>query len=70
MRDRSKPEIRKRLIRSTEAAEYLGLSAWTLRRLIHCGELPVVRYREEGKFLLDLHDLEAFIERNKRTGAF
>jgi excisionase family DNA binding protein len=55
-------------MRSAEAAQYLGLSVWSLRRLIQRGELPVVQHQEMGKFLLDIRDLDGFIERHKRTG--
>jgi excisionase family DNA binding protein len=57
----------RRLWRTERAAEYLGVSVWTLRKLIETGELPVVRYKENAKFLVDLEDLDRFIERNKRT---
>ena len=55
------------MLRSVQAAEYLSVSVWTLRRLIQSGKLPVVQHGETGKFLLDIHDLDGFIERNKRT---
>jgi excisionase family DNA binding protein len=59
----------RRLLRSVQAAEYLSVSVWTLRRLIQSGELPVVQHGETGKFLLDIRDLDGFIERNKRTAS-
>jgi excisionase family DNA binding protein len=59
--------LNRRLLRSAEAADYLSVSVWTLRRLIQVGELPVVQRGEAGKFLLDIRDLDGFIERNKRT---
>jgi excisionase family DNA binding protein len=59
--------LSRRLLRSVQAAEYLSVSVWTLRRLIQSGELPVVQHGETGKFLLDIRDLDGFIERNKRT---
>jgi len=58
----------RRLLRTSQAAEYLGVSVWTLRKLIQSGGLPVVQHSETGKFLLDVRDLEGFIERNKKTG--
>lgn len=61
---------RKRLLRTKEAAEYLALSQWKLRRLIACGRLPVVQDEEGGPFLLDVRDLDGYIERNKRTATF
>ena len=59
--------LNRRLLRSAEAADYLSVSVWTLRKLIQSGELPVVQRGDAGKFLLDLRDLDGFIERNKRT---
>ena len=49
------------------ASDYLSLSPWKLRRLIQEGRLPVVQDCEGGPFLLDVRDLDGFIERNKRT---
>lgn len=57
---------KRRLLRTKEAAEYLGLSPWKLRRLIQCGQLPVVQDADGSPFLLDLRDLDGYIERNKR----
>lgn len=57
---------RRRLLRTKEAAEYLGLSPWKLRRLIQDGQLPVVQDADGSPFLLDLRDLDGYIERNKR----
>jgi excisionase family DNA binding protein len=48
-------------------AEYLGVSTWTLRRILRSGEIPYVQ-RGEGNILLDLRDLDADIEKNKRLG--
>jgi len=59
--------LNRRLLRSAEAADYLSVSVWTLRRLIQSGELPVVQREDAGKFLVDIRDLDGFIERNKRT---
>jgi excisionase family DNA binding protein len=56
----------RRLLRTKEAAAYLGLSPWKLRRLIQVGQLPVVQDADGSPFLLDLRDLDGYIERNKR----
>ena len=58
-----------RLFRLKMAAEYLSLSPWKLRRLIQEGRLPVVQDCEGGPFLLDVRDLDGFVERNKRGTA-
>jgi excisionase family DNA binding protein len=57
----------RRLFRLKMAAEYLSLSPWKIRQLIQAGRLPVVQDAEGGPFLLDVRDLDGFIERNKRT---
>ena len=67
MQRNAKPVQGRRLLRSVQAAEYLSVSVWTLRRLIQNGELPVVQRGDNGKFLLDILDLDGFIERNKKT---
>jgi excisionase family DNA binding protein len=56
----------RRLLRLKTAAVYLSLSPWKLRALIQDGKLPVVQDTEGSPFLLDLRDLDAFVERNKR----
>jgi excisionase family DNA binding protein len=57
----------RRLLRTAEAAEYLACSPWKLRKLIADGKLPVVQDVEGAPFLLDVRDLDGFIERNKHT---
>ncbi|HYN15350.1 MAG TPA: helix-turn-helix domain-containing protein [Terriglobales bacterium] len=58
---------RRRLLKLKAAAEYLSLSPWKLRRLIQEGKLPVVQDGDGSPFLLDVRDLDGYIERNKRT---
>lgn len=58
-----------RLFRLKRASEYLSLSPWKMRRLIQEGRLPVVQDCEGGPFLLDVRDLDGFVERNKRGTA-
>ena len=53
----------KRLYNVPEAGEYLGRSAWSIRRLIWAGELPSVR--SGRKVQVDVRDMDEFIERNK-----
>lgn len=53
----------KRLFTIDEAALYLGRSACALREMVWAGKIPVVR---DGKrILLDIHDMDAWIERSK-----
>ena len=56
----------RRLLRLKAAAEYLSLSPWKVRGLIQAGRLPVVQDGEGSPFLLDVRDLDGYVERNKR----
>jgi len=54
---------RKRLYTVPQAAEYLGRSPWAVRSMIWSGKLPAVR---DGKrVLVDVYDLDHWIEHNK-----
>ena len=59
--------LQRRPIRTKEAASYLSISDWKLRRLIQDGTFPVVQNQEGGPFLLDIRDLDGLIENHKRT---
>jgi len=53
----------KRLISIREAGEYLSRSPWTIAEMVRTGKIPYVR---DGKRkLLDLQDLDAWIDSNK-----
>jgi excisionase family DNA binding protein len=56
----------RRLLRLKAAADYLSVSPWKLRSLIQAGRLPVVQDTEGSPFLLDVRDLDGYVERNKR----
>jgi excisionase family DNA binding protein len=52
-----------RLLNVTDAAAYLGISAWHVRRLVWRGDLPSVRI---GRLVrLDRGDLDEFVDRRK-----
>ena len=58
--------VQKRLYSLPEAAEYLGRSEWSVRRLIWAGKLPHVK---SGKRVhLDIRDMDRFIESHKIGG--
>ena len=63
----SKPALAKRLLRVKDAAQYLSISPWKVRKLVQVGLLPVVQASEGGAWRVDVRDLDAFIERNKRV---
>jgi Helix-turn-helix domain len=52
-----------------DAASYLSLSPASLRRLVQAGELRVIIMSDSGHapFLLDVRDLDQWVERRKRT---
>jgi len=56
-----------RLLKTKQGAAYLGISPWQLRRLISKGEIPIVQMGEGARFLVDVRDLDGYIERNKIT---
>ena len=60
-----KQEKHKRLISQKEAGEYLGISYWTVRDLVFNGELPHIRIRR--RILMDIQDLDDYIQRSKIT---
>jgi len=54
-----------RLMRSSAAARYLGVSANKFRSLIHNGEIPVVWEQAGQPFLVDREDLDGWIMAHK-----
>ena len=56
---------RRRMMRVREAAAYLGSSPWKIRQLIANRRIPFMQ-DGDGPFLLDVRDLDGFIERSKR----
>jgi len=57
----------KRMYTIKEAALYLGLSEWTVRSLIWSGSLPFMKIDGGRKQLLDVYDLDAYIDRHKSS---
>ncbi len=57
--------IPRRLLKTKEAAYYLGISTWKVRKLVLDGKLPCVTDSANGPWLFDIHDLDAYIETNK-----
>ena len=49
-----------------QAAKWLGLTVWRLRERIWAGQIPVVQFPGGRKMFIDVKDLEAFIQKNKR----
>lgn len=60
--------IPKRLFNIEEAAIYLGRTSCALREMLWAGKLPYVK---DGKrILLDIHDMDIWIERSKDQFTF
>ena len=53
------------LIRSKDAARFLSISEWLLRKLAHEGKLPYVQITDRSPMLFDRADLRAWIEGEK-----
>ena len=64
---RATTHISRRLLRTKDAALYLGISPGKLRRLTQSGELPIIQHDEHSPWLYDLHDLDSHIEKSKHT---
>jgi excisionase family DNA binding protein len=66
-RFRSNPDpTAPRLLRTHEAARYLGMGSKAIRNLILSGRLPYVQMKPgNSPFLLDRRDLDRFIDVNK-----
>jgi len=54
----------KRLYTLKEGAIYLGLGIWAVRKRIWKGEIPFVR-ASKRRVLLDIRDMDSWIESNK-----
>lgn len=61
-----KPVLAKRLFTLSEASDYLAVGVWKLRRLIWTGEIPCVQDAKAARILLDVHDLDRWVEAHKQ----
>jgi excisionase family DNA binding protein len=60
--------LRKRLYSIKDASVYLGRSVWAVREMLWAGKIP---YIKDGKrILLDIQDMDSWIQRNKTQFAF
>jgi predicted DNA-binding transcriptional regulator AlpA len=59
-----------RWVRWEAAAAYSGLSKKTLQRHYRAGEFPIIKLRggQSARALIDLDDLDTWLESRKRTG--
>ncbi len=58
----------KRLYSVEDAAEYLGHSVWGVREMLYAGKLPFIK--DGRRILVDIKDMDDWIEKNKTTLAF
>lgn len=56
-------KLTKRLYSIPEAGQYLGRTVWAVREMVYAGKIPYIR--DGRRMLLDIHDMDAWIERNK-----
>jgi excisionase family DNA binding protein len=56
-----------RLLKTGQAARYLGISAWKLRNLVQAGEIGCILGDGTSPWLFDRQDLDSWIERRKQT---
>jgi excisionase family DNA binding protein len=59
--------VPKRLLKTKEAAYYLGISTWKIRKLVLDGRLPCLADAASGPWRFDIRDLDGYIDANKRT---
>jgi excisionase family DNA binding protein len=55
----------KRLLRTKQAATYLGVSAWKLRQLVWSGQLAYIAASDASPWRFDLCDLDDYIQHTK-----
>jgi excisionase family DNA binding protein len=56
----------RRLIKVKQAAEYIGVNAWKIRKLVQEGLLPYIPGDgATAPWLIDLRDLDAYIDAQK-----
>jgi len=67
-RDKVSPgaPLARRLCSIAEASHYLAVSTWTVREMVWRGDL--LHIRQGRRVLLDLRDLEAWVDRAKVRG--
>ncbi len=61
-----RPSLPRRLCTIEAASDYLALSTWTIREIIGRGDLP--HLRQGRRIMIDVQDLDAWIERKKIRG--
>jgi excisionase family DNA binding protein len=58
--------IQPRVLSLKDAAKYLGMGEWKLRRLVWAGKLPFIQLKAGAALQFDVDDLNKFIAANKK----
>ena len=58
--------VEPRVLKTNDAAAYLGISAWKLRSLVQSGEISYIAGDGTSPWLFDKQDLDRWIESRKR----
>ncbi len=56
-----------RLFKTKEAADVLGRSTYTIRDMVHKGELAVIRRSSRGPWWFRQSDLEKWVQQHRET---
>ncbi|MBF0517103.1 MAG: helix-turn-helix domain-containing protein [Nitrospirae bacterium] len=59
---------KKRLYSIMDAAEYLGRTEWSIREMVWAGKIPCIR--DGRRILIDVNDMDKWIERSKTIYTF
>jgi len=65
--DMMESTVTPRILKTKQAARYLGVSAWKLRNLVQAGEIPYIPGEGTSPWLFDKQDLDNWVERRKLT---
>ena len=60
--------LEKRLYSIKEASVYLGRSVWAVREMLWAGKMPYIK--DGRRILLDIHDMNKWIEQSKTQFIF
>jgi hypothetical protein len=56
----------KRLYNLKQASVYLGRTVNALREMLWAGKIPYIQDSPRGRILLDVQDMDSYIEQNKK----
>ncbi len=68
MTEATKHKQQKRLYSVKEAAKYLGRTVWAVREMLWAGKMPYVK--DGRRILIDIHDMDEWIEKSKTKFTF